>query len=379
MEAISNAILLSPDSYRYLNSRGSICNHEEKYEAAIEDISRALELNPSYPTGWANLACSQRELGQLDQAVQSFSKAIDYQTDPALISSYLCDRASCNLLMNNDESAINDYLEGLNLYPGSPANYADLGWLLIEAERYGEAVSAYSAALELAGDNANYLCERAFASYHLGDNSPVIEDLAAAYSIDQDVFTSDRYDLLGRVYAEEDQMAMAAESFSMALELETDPLNRAWLLSSRGKCYYYLGDYQSSLMDQAAAVELNPSEPFFHFKYAEDCYMLNLDEEAVTHFTQAIELGLPMEYTSECLFQRGRIYLDNEIFEEAIQDFTILMEADSSYPDAFFFRGIAFFYIDETELCRSDMARYLELGSNPGYREDAAGIMELTE
>jgi len=379
IDAINVAILLVPGDECYLNTRGCVYNYMGEYQAAADDISGALELNPDYPTGWANLACAERELGNLTEAIRCFSNAIEYQTDIALISSYMRNRGICYERLEDLDSAISNYTSSLELCPGTSANYYHLGWLLAQVEDYENALGYYDRALQMDGDNPAYLRGRGLCNYEILNTAEAIIDLATALEIDPDGFTTYNYEVLGKAYAEEDDFVSAIVCLSGGIDKASEPSEKSWLLSYRARCSRLAGDLESSMVDLTEATQLLPTEAFFHFKLGEVYYLMNRDEEAIESHSAAIERGLSSDYISGCLFQRGRSYLILNVYDQAVQDLTATLEHDPRYYDAYFFRGLAHYYNGELDMCREDMENFLQVGTDPVFTADARKILELLE
>jgi tetratricopeptide (TPR) repeat protein len=378
-DAINQAILLEPDSACYLNTRGYIYNNLGDYQAAVDDISRSLELNPEYPTGWANLGCAERELGNLSEAIRCFGNAIEYQDNTALISSYMLDRGYCFSQLQDYYSAIDDYTIALDLCPGTVGDYSRLGWLLMWAENYEDAVVQYDMALQIDSNNFEYLCRRGLCNYHIGETASSIEDLTTAYELDPDGFAIDDYLALGRAYREEGEYRSAISTFSRGLDVGFESIDRALLHYDRARCYRHDGDLESSLADLDEAIELHPSEPLYHYKRGEVCYLMYADDEAFESYNTALETGLEGDYLSACLFQRGRIFIGRENFDMAIQDMTAALDCDPRLFDAYFFRGLAYLYDGEFDTARENLERYIQVGTDPEYTASAREILRAME
>ena len=362
METINTAIGLAPLEPAYLNTRGYLHNYLGEYEAAVEDISAALAIDPEYPTGWANLGCAQRELGLLEDAVESFTLALEYQEDPFLRGSYLRDRGGCYALLEDYSRGIEDYRAGMSLVGATAAGHAYLGWMLMQNGDYDEALQSYDDALAMDPGNPDYLSRRGECNYMNRDLQAAIEDFTMAESLDPDGF--DGYEYLGKALSESGDQAAAIQCFTQGAERSDDPMERAWLISYRAVCNRVAGKIDEALMDYREASELQPDEPYFHFRLGETLWLMDREAEAVPCYDAAIEKGLGQDYMPGCLLQRGRSCIVLEDIDRAIADFDLALEIRPDFAEVYYFRGKAHYMRDEIDECVRDMEHYLEIGDD---------------
>jgi len=85
-----------------------------KPEKALEDFSRAIQIDPAKADGWLGRANSLQTLGQYEASLQDYDKAIDI--DPKLANAYV-NRGSAYSNLGEYKKAIADYEKGLALDP----------------------------------------------------------------------------------------------------------------------------------------------------------------------------------------------------------------------------------------------------------------------
>ncbi len=66
-------------------------------------------------------------------------------------------------------------------------------------------------------------------------------------------------------------------------------------------------------------------------------------------------------YDISALFYRGRCYIELEWYGFAIEDFNLVIDLDSVYADAYYYRGLAWFFRNEKELAQIDFEIAYEL------------------
>lgn len=100
-----------PGVFRIYYNRGTYYVRIKQYDNAISDLKRSIELYPTQPYAYHNLGAAYREKGELEEALKSFSKAIQLNKaakEPLNPMHYL-GRASVYEAQRNWAAASNDY------------------------------------------------------------------------------------------------------------------------------------------------------------------------------------------------------------------------------------------------------------------------------
>ena len=82
----------------------------EKYDEAIADFSKAIELNPDFMGTYYNRGSVYIKLGKYAEACADFTKFIEINPDYA--DAY-CERGNCHYELKNYKDALTDYLQAL--------------------------------------------------------------------------------------------------------------------------------------------------------------------------------------------------------------------------------------------------------------------------
>jgi tetratricopeptide (TPR) repeat protein len=93
-----------------------------RYEEALSDLTRAIELNPSYAWAVAHRGAIYRYQGQNEQAEADFRKAINLNSNYAWAWAYLS--VVC-ALQNKYEEAWNSLIQALRLDPELPVQSSE--------------------------------------------------------------------------------------------------------------------------------------------------------------------------------------------------------------------------------------------------------------
>ncbi|GFR50134.1 hypothetical protein Agub_g12286 [Astrephomene gubernaculifera] len=166
IQDFNRAIAADPGCAQSYNARGVLLQSCGRLEEALQDLDAAIALmQPPSATVFRNRAQARRELGDHEGAVQDLTRAITL--DPSDLLSY-SRRAHCYRRMGQFESAIRDYTRAITLSPRNAKLhtiraycYAMMGW-------FGEAVADYDVVLALEPGNSHAMYNRSIALEKLG-------------------------------------------------------------------------------------------------------------------------------------------------------------------------------------------------------------------
>lgn len=140
------AIKYSPDSYRPHNEIGIIYLQQGKYDLAIKELQKAIELNKRFELAYDNLGMAYDHKGDFENAIPQYKKAIEL--NPLNPKTYNNLGNAYNKL-NQFDQAIKAYEEALKLNPHYKAVYNNLGVIYYKKGIYEEAKKYWGKALEI--------------------------------------------------------------------------------------------------------------------------------------------------------------------------------------------------------------------------------------
>lgn len=215
-------------------------------EAALELFVRASNLASENPTIINNLGVTLRSLDRLDEAVDSFTKAITINRD--YLDAYW-NLGDALYQVNRLEDAINAYAEILRINPDTGTAAYIIGNLHAELGRYEQAISSYDAAIRANPDFA------------------------------------DAHNNKGNALSQLKKYEASLTSYDDAIRLKPD---FAAALSNRGIALAELGRFEDAIADYDAAIQISPDyAQAFNNK---GCALENLKryDEALVNFKRAI-------------------------------------------------------------------------------------------
>ena len=136
-----------PDNPLVYNNRGMFELAAGDRGTAVEDFSRALELNPDYHFALTNRGKASLDAGDTTAAIADFDRSLRLRPDQPGVYGF---RGNAKLYAGDLRGALADQTEAVRKAPTNPIAHSDLGFVLFFAGRYAEALKQFDAALRLA-------------------------------------------------------------------------------------------------------------------------------------------------------------------------------------------------------------------------------------
>jgi tetratricopeptide (TPR) repeat protein len=251
-------------------------------DAAIDDYTKALQLEPNYPA--ALLSRSQSLSDRDDNAKHDLDTAIADLT--TLIGRF---KDSAELIMNRgyilsrdrryDEAAA-DFTDVLRLRPKSSGALRARAGIYAELKQFDKASEDYDRAIDLEPDMpVSYIARGNFRS-QLGQDPEALADFDKAIEI----YPSAAEAYSGRAYVllQQGNFKAALKGFDQALKFDE---KASYVLGGRASTYQIMGDHDQAIRDYRQAVELDPGEPFIQLLYFVEQARAGKNDEAKKNFT----------------------------------------------------------------------------------------------
>ena len=203
----------------------------EDYGGAIEDYTKAIELNPDNAEYYYKRGMSKYFSDDKKGSIVDFNKAIELNPDNA--AEYYYKRGMSKYFSDDDKVSIVDFNSAIELNPDNAEYYNIRGRAKNYLEDYGGAIEDLNKAIELNPDNAEYYDRRGRAKNFLDDYGGAIDDFNSAIAIDS---LSPTYHInLGYALEKIKKFEEANTQFSIAEKL--DPSGNFQDYNTSG--YYY--------------------------------------------------------------------------------------------------------------------------------------------
>ena len=238
-EAISNynkALEINPRYALAYCDRGAAYAKKGHYDEAISDFTKALEINPKFAGAHHNRGLTYGRKGQYDEAISDFTKALEINPKFAEAHYY---RGFTYFKKGQYDEAISDFNKAIDIDPKDAVAYAFRGDAYQEKARYKEAMSDYSKAIEI--DSKHVLAYNSLAWVLSTAKEPLIRngkkarELAIKACELSSWKNSAFLDTLAAAYAREGDFENAVKWEEKAME-SAEPAQRAGR-KERLKCY----------------------------------------------------------------------------------------------------------------------------------------------
>jgi tetratricopeptide (TPR) repeat protein/serine/threonine protein kinase len=375
----SRAIELDSSDVIALTARGcAYRDHLGQPARAVADFSRAIELDPTYTLAWKNRSVAYSNLGQWDKAAADYSRAAELDPKGALALGNAClnlgqydkavahfsraielDRKNANAWYNRGfaysnlaqwDKAVADYSRAIEFDPKLALAWGNRGVAYGSLGQYDKAVADFSQVIELSPKDAKTWCNRGNAYFNLGQLDKAVADYSRA--IELGLKDAKTWCSRGNAYLKLGQDDKAVADFSRAIELDPK-LAPAW--TGRGAAYSNLGQWDKAAADHSKAIELDPK---LALAWGDANLNLGQYDKAVADYSRAIELDPTF---APAWGGRGSAYSNLGQWDKAVADFSKAIELDPKYTLAWHGRGVAYFNLGQYDKAVADFSRAIEL------------------
>jgi tetratricopeptide (TPR) repeat protein len=287
--------------YEYISRYYSVIG---KNEQAIEEINKAIQIDPNYAEYFYWRARFQSELKNNSEAITDFTKAIELE--PTNANRYIARATFYNEELNKIDSSLIDFSKAISLNPEDTAS------LYIRGSIY----------------------------YQLNQISKALEDFNQILKINPSDVSARNF--MGLIYKDQGKLDLALFEFEKGIAYENnDPENATYCYMNRAEIYIIQKKYSEALNDYNNSILLTPKNAdaynyrgLFYMDYFQDY------NNALLDFSKAIELDMN---SIEFLYNRGLLfseYLNN--YEKALENFQKILIIDPGDIDALNYIGLIY-------------------------------------
>ncbi|MDR2900408.1 MAG: tetratricopeptide repeat protein [Treponema sp.] len=326
-EAINDfdtAINIKPDEAAYYFVRAYTKSLQGKYQEAIADYTEAISLNDAIDGYFFYRGIAKINLRLLDAAIDDFTAAININSNE---SAYYFYRAYIKREQQKYQEAVEDYTKSISLNETNDIFYFERGYTKRLQNNYRAAIIDYNKAISFNKTNDAYYFHRGFSQNQLNNFNEAFEDYSKAIELNTQISLA--YYNRGVIYKQRKEYQLAIDDYNQAISLTKDPSDLSKYYNSRGNAYSSWGNKEQAIKDYLHAAELNPNNSDPHHNlgllYKND---LELYDEAIKHFSYAIDSGSRNEFT---FLNRGLSYEILGEDEKAVEDFDKTLEINKNH------------------------------------------------
>lgn len=145
---------LDPDLPRIFNDRGVVYFRMDNARLAVDEITRAIHIDPNYVDAYLNRAGILRRLQLWGEALEDYSKAIEL--DPTRPNSYNARGVTySNRSVDDYPAAIDDFTKAIELRPDYALAYQNRGFIAYQMKNYEASLKDYREYVRLVGDKVD--------------------------------------------------------------------------------------------------------------------------------------------------------------------------------------------------------------------------------
>jgi|GEM_PF-1836498 len=270
------------DAEAYYNMGNSFA-FLQKYDDAIIQYKKAIEIKPKYHEAWNNLGNSFAFLQKYDDAIIQYKKAIEIKPKYHEAWNNL---GIVYAKLEEYAQAILAYKKAIETKPDDHEAWNNLGSAYAESQDYAQAILAYKKAIEIKPDDHKAWNNLGIAYAKLEEYAQAILAFQKAIEIKPD--DHEAWNNLGIAYAKLENYAQALLAYKKAIKIKPD-FHEVW--NNLGIAYYNQQDYAQAILAFQKALEIKPEfeNPIFDMACA---YSLMRDKtNALAYLQKSIALN----------------------------------------------------------------------------------------
>jgi tetratricopeptide (TPR) repeat protein len=316
---------------------------KENYDQAIDDLTRAIILNPT-PEGFYYRGLAYYQKGEKNG------------TEYYRIASLKGEKPDYDL-------AIDDFIQAIARNPAYSEAYTDLGKTYLAIGKNEDAITAFENAIVLDDTNAVAYFNRGKAYYKINENDKAVEDFFTSIRLDPNSTVAYIHRGLTYIAKGDPFYDRAIEDFNQAMriqEMNGEPRDEAYFY--RGNAYYYQGKYDQAIEDFNRVSASNSSYVAAAYNMLGNAYAdKRYYDRAISHFNLAIGID---PVTTNAYTNRGNAFRAKGDYDQAIADFSKAIELNAKDAIAYAYRGYAYYSKGQQNQAVRDLEKALSLNQN---------------
>ena len=199
------------------NLMGASAAQIGQLDDAILAFQKALSIKPDYAEAYNNIGNALKDQDKIKEAIDAYTKALSIKPDYAEAYNNM---GIALTEQRRLEEATEAYTKALSIKPDYAEAYNNMGAALTEQRRLEEAIEAYTKALSIKPDNAEAHNNMGIALRDQGKLKEAIEAYAKALSIKPDY--AEAYNNMGIALKDQGKLEEAIKAYIKALSIKPD-------------------------------------------------------------------------------------------------------------------------------------------------------------
>ena len=317
-----------------------------KYQEAIQDFSRIIEINPKFTKAYYGRGLAKFDLGNKEEAIADYTQAL--AINPNYIDAYLA-RGIAKLIVGDISGTITDANQIITINNNYAPAYKLLGNAYRKQDNQPDAIASFKRGAELyleqkdavncrkcldsikqlqnvvspavktdsnvqweKGDSKTFLT-RMLRRFEKGDRQGAMADLNWALQVDAS--DSQAYCCRGIIRYKQGDNLGAISDFNQALQFNNQDV---LAYRNRGMIRSKMGDFKGAIADFDAALKIEPNNSLIYITRGNAYRDIGVYQEAIKNYEQALKIN-PNE--AKAFYHRAIIYSRLEEMTKAIDDY----------------------------------------------------------
>lgn len=356
----ADCVKKSPNKARPYTNLGKALVNQRRYDEALSNLLKAIEIDPNYPEAHINLGFLYEKQGETEKAVEQLRKAI--QINPYFAKAY-SNLGVALLKQNKTDEALKNFQQALQVDPNLTAAYINIAAALTEQNKLEEAIKNYTQALQINPNIAQAEFLMGAALVKLGRTQQGISHLKKALQIDPDY--AEAHNNLGGQLLQEGKIDAALKHLTRALAINPDLAqahnNVGIIMIQKGNIDAAISHFQAALriapefemanknlqkalairhnkMDSEAdnlltALKSTPDDPVLNYRLGNLYLGRGELDKAVAQFEKALALKPKF---AEARNNLALAYAAGRQYDRALATFKKLIELEPDNPSTYY-------------------------------------------
>lgn len=319
---LSIAIYIVFDSFsRVLVRLGNIEFSAGNEKLGIASYNLALEFNRDLKEA-VNQCYAYNAQAQYELAINQCSKAIEIDENYSTAYSY---RGYAYLHLNQYDQAIADFTKDIEIIPIATRSYINRGNVYMQQGKYDLAIAEFTNSIEINPKEPQAWLNRGLSYIQQDQNDLAILDCNQAINLEAKYWNA--YYCIGLAFANQENYELAKTNFDKAIELA--PSNQT-MYFYRGSVYDAQGKKELAIADYTKAIEIDPKYVDAYIGRGNALADIKKFTEAIADYQRAITITNDSKPTSYVYCVQGVTYTKMGDFELAIASLEQGVELDTA-------------------------------------------------
>ena len=290
---------------------------QQKFDDAITACQSLTETYPNSAVLNITIGKCYFELGQIEQAIERYQKAI--KINPKCVAAFVM-LSQTHSAQGDADQAIKNLQKAINLEPECAETRLNMGMLLKDKGKLEAAIESYQRAIEI---NPNFAAPYNNIGVILRDTDDLdgaIKNFKQSLIIDPNC--AEIYNNLGNILNDEGDHEAAIKNYQQAIKIKP---NYAEIYYNMGNALQAKGNLTDAIKSYQRALNIKPDHAKAYNNLGAALNAVGDCEKAINSYKRAIEIN-PLNYDS--YYNVGLIQEANDNPDEAIDNFKKVLKLD---------------------------------------------------